>query len=260
MPPTAAFTWIFIVCFGMGILAKIEIHAHRGNRSLHPENTLPAFQSAIETGADYLEMDLAVTKDLVLVVSHDPHIQDILIHNLTFEELKQYNCGSVPILQEVFELVRNSNHPNAKKIKFNIETKIFSEHPEYTVDAKLFSQLVIKVFQESGFLDRIVLQSFIPDTLVESKLLEPSLRISLLIDDPNIDMIQLGQKIQANIISPDYKLLNAELVKQMHQNGFEVIPWTANSEQEWLKLSKMGVDGIITDYPERAIHYLKSLE
>ena len=110
----------------------IRVHGHRGARAIYPENTLPAFQYAIEQGADVLEMDLAVTKDNVVVVSHDPHINAeictgprpgaIAIHELTLAELQQYDCGTlknrrfpqqqpapgarIPTLDEVLDLSR----------------------------------------------------------------------------------------------------------------------------------------------------------
>lgn len=245
----------------------IDIHGHRGSRGNLPENTLPAFEFAIEHGADYLEMDLAVTRDGVLVVSHDPHIEDKLIHDLTLDQIKKIDCGAhqnpnfphqkilpgtrMPTLDEVFELVRHSKHVNAKTIRFNIETKIFPDHPEYTLGPDEFSDKVVTAFRESGFLDRIILQSFDPRTLIASKKLDPKLVTSLLIEDPNIDMIAKAKEIGATIISPNFTLVNAELVNKAHEANLKVVPWTVNTESDWERLAKMKVDGIITDYCDR---------
>src|SRR5580704_5957308 len=130
---------------------RILVHGHRGARARRPENTLPAFRYAIEQGVDVLELDVAVTKDNVAVVSHDPLINaticsgpktGIAIHTLTLAELRQYDCGGkqnpnfatqvpvpgtrVPTLDEVFDLGRGN------AVEFNVETKIFADHPELT--------------------------------------------------------------------------------------------------------------------------------
>jgi len=264
----------------------IEVQGHRGCRGILPENTLPAFKEALEAGVDVLEMDLAVTRDRVLVISHDPHINAQiclnpdgtkiinapLINELTLEEVKSYDCGRlkhphfkrqrpipntrIPTLEEVFELVRTSSSPKAKTIGFNIETKIFKNHPEYTVGAQEFSELVVKAFKHSGFLDRITLQSFDFRTLSIAKDLEPSLRTVALVEDKNIDMVEQGLLLNVFAVSPDFRLLSSDLVKKLHQSGLKVIPWTLNKEEEWQQAITMEVDGIITDYPSFLIAYL----
>src|SRR5271155_5053535 len=128
--------------FLMPAAPRILVHGHRGARAMYPENTIPAFRYAIEIGVDFLEMDVAVTKDSVLVISHDPHINGeictgphpgIAIHELTLSELRQYDCGTlknprfpkqqpvpgtcIPTLDEVLNLSRLGN------VQFNIETK-----------------------------------------------------------------------------------------------------------------------------------------
>lgn len=271
----------------MNAIKTIEVQGHRGCRGNLPENTLPAFEAAVNMGVDVLEMDVAVTKDNVLVISHDPHISPEiclnadgskienapLIHDLTLEEVKSFDCGSIrhprfikqtpipgtkiPTLAEVFAQVRDSRAPNAKNIRFNIETKIFKEHPEYTVGPDEFSELVVKAFQESGFKDRITLQSFDPRTLVKAKSLDPSIQTVMLIEDGTLDMAALGKMVEAYAISPDFTLLSKELVGQLHEQGFKVIPWTINSPHDWESIIAMDVDGIITDYPQALLEFLE---
>jgi glycerophosphoryl diester phosphodiesterase len=266
---------------------KPEIHGHRGTRGLLPENTLPAFRSALEAGVDYLELDLAVTQDGHLVVSHDPYINTAicldpkgkrildppLIHSLSLAEIQKYDCGAlrnsrfprqktirntpIPTLEEVFKLVRDSKHPNAKKVGFNIETKIFPDHPEYTVGPQDFAKKVVDAFEKSGFQDRIILQSFDPRTLAEAKKLNPKITRSLLIENNSQNWIEEAKKVNAQIVSPRFVLLSANSVTELHRAGFKVVPWTPNQVSEWKPLLEMKVDGIITDYPADLIQYLK---
>ncbi len=280
---------VFSVSAGAEHQAFIEVQGHRGCRGLLPENTLPAFEAAIEAGTDVLEMDLAVTRDGVLVISHDPHVNPEiclhsdgrridypapLIHELDLAEVKTFDCGTlknprfeyqnpvpgakIPTLLEVFALVRESPHAHAQKIGFNIETKIFPEQPEYTVGADEFSALAVKAFHESGFLDRITLQSFDPRTLIAAKALSPSLKTVMLIEDADANMFELGKEVGAFAISPDFSLISKDLVHALQAEGFKVIPWTLNSHREWAMAIDMGVDGIISDYPQALKRYLSA--
>lgn len=269
-------------------LLSIEVQGHRGCRGNLPENTLPAFEAALLAGVDVLEMDLAVTKDRVLVISHDPHINPEiclhgdgskitnppLIHDLTLAEVKSFDCGSIkhprfnnqtpipgtkiPTLAEVFALVRTSKVNQAQTIGFNIETKITPDHPEYTVQPEEFSELVVKAIQNSGFIHRITLQSFDPRTLIKAKALDRSIKTVLLVEDDILDMVEMGKMVSAYAISPDYNLLSQEMVKKLHAQGFKVIPWTINSRTDWDRAIAMGVDGIITDYPMALQEFLRA--
>lgn len=267
---------------------SVLVHGHRGARARWPENTLPAFEYALQVGVEFLEMDLAVTKEGVLVISHDPHVNPEiclspqgekitqpppLIHELTLTELKRYDCGSIrhprfvgqkpvpgtriPTLDEAFDLVKKSKLPTARTVRFNIETKIFPEHPEYTANPERFAELAIAVFERNGMNQRVVLQSFDPRTLVIAKKKRPSLRRSILVEDPKQDLIQAGKEVEAQIVSPNWELLTPEKVKALHENGFKIHPWTPNDSAAWSKLIAMGVDGIITDDPEALKKYLE---
>ncbi len=268
---------------------KIQVHGHRGARAKFPENTLPAFEYAIKSGVDALELDLAVTSDGVLVVSHDPHINAAicrklggekieepapLIHSLTLAQVKGYDCGAVqnprfteqkpvpgtpiPTLEEVIGHVKKSNDSNAKRVLLNIETKIRPDHPEETVTPAEFSKLVVTLLKKAGMLNRAVLQSFDPRTLVEARKLESGLATALLVEDPKLDMLHAAQAIHANIVSPEWILLTPELVGRLHEAGFKVLPWTVNEPKDWDKVLAMKVDGIISDDPARLIEYLRS--
>src|SRR5580704_239460 len=149
----------------MGLDSRhIQVHGHRGARARLPENTLPAFRYSIEQGVDALELDVVVTNDNVVVVSHDPWIdQGVEIRTLTFAELSEYDCGAkqnplfptqvpvpgtrIPSLDEVFAL----GHGNT--VQFNVETKIFAES---------FTQRILDLIRKHAFEPRVILQSFDP--------------------------------------------------------------------------------------------------
>jgi glycerophosphoryl diester phosphodiesterase len=268
-------------------LPRLEVQGHRGARAVRPENTLPAFEYALEVGADVLELDLGVTKDDRLVVIHDQHVSPDLclgpggqkisspgpaVRSLTFEQIRTYDCGSlpnprfprqklipgtrIPALEEVFELVRTSKLPAAKKVRFNIETKIVPGLPELSPTPEKFAELVVRAIAQSGFLERANIQSFDHRVLRAAKNLEPKLEIAALISDNFVDHVALAKALGAKIISPDKLWLTKESVAAMHAAKIRVIPWTANTPEEWSVLIAMGVDGINTDDPEGLLKYL----
>lgn len=282
------FLCVLLLTQGLQQIAPgFEVQGHRGARALRPENTLPAFEYALRAGIDVLEMDMAVTRDNVIVISHDPrinpqiclgpgaaHITNApLINDLTLAEVKKFDCGSlenprfatqktvpgttIPTLDEVFEMIEKSPLPAAKTIQFNIETKIFPAHPEYTVSPEQFVSLALECFRKHNMMNRIILQSFDPRTLIEAKKLEPKLRIAALVDDKKTDMIALGRQLKAEIISPEWKLVTPGLVEQAHHDGMQVIPWAPNEVAQWDKLLDMKVDAIITDDPAGLLKHCK---
>ena len=264
----------------------LDVHGHRGARARRPENTLPAFEYAIDVGVQYLELDLAVTKDNVLVVSHDPHISKVicldpksqpiqtepLIHTLTLAQVKKYDCGTlknprflnqqpvpgtrIPTLREVFQLVKKSKKPAAAKLRFNIETKIFADHPEYTVTPEKFAELLIKELKSQGMTKRTVIESFDYRVFPEIRKLETSVEISALSEDPKEDLVETAKKLKADYISPEQHMLNAENIKALHNLGVKLAPWTVNDPQDWRRLIDWGVDSIITDDPAELLKFI----
>jgi len=189
----------------------ILVHGHRGSRATRPENTLPAFQFAIDHGVDVLELDLAVTKDNELVVSHSPFLVQppqyaahervckgpelppmTTIHSMTLEQVEQFDCGSVQqpdfphqvtvpgtrvaTFDQVLDLVANN------KVQLNVETKSFPTHPELTPNPAEFVRLIVDcIHRHHADESRIILQSFDFRTLIEMRKQEPSIRLSALV-------------------------------------------------------------------------------
>ncbi len=251
---------------------KIEVHAHRGGRALFPESSLMAYRRSIEMGVDYVECDLRVTKDNVVVISHDENInnktcvgpkgeslgdQVILIRDLTLEELKQYSCGKVPhpefpnqktcadgdeecsrfaTLDELLDLLAKQ----PKKIGLDIE---FKSKPKGHVPApEIFTAFVVPKVHAKGLIDQIHYFSF----------------TSAYVDAAEALSMKLGRSAKFNVTAPKHTWMNVITVKALRGLGYKVVPWTPNEPQEWEKLIGLGEDGIITDDPQGLIDYLNA--
>jgi glycerophosphoryl diester phosphodiesterase len=268
----SALAWL---AFGAG--APILVHGHRGARGRRPENTLPAFEYAIAQGVDALELDMAVTKDNVLVVSHDPILRPpvckgpqprAVIHELTLAQVREWDCGAVrnpafpnqqpvpgtrvPTLDEVFDLAPRGS------FAFNIETKSFPDHPDYTPSPEEFAKLVLAKIRAHKLDNRIILQSFDWRTLIAMRKLAPEIRLSALTDKDQRDFAAIAKEAaNAEIVSPEYHLVTPEKVAAAHAAGVQVVPWTANTPAVWDALIAAKVDAIISDDPAALIAYLK---
>jgi glycerophosphoryl diester phosphodiesterase len=258
---------------------RILVHGHRGARARRPENTLPAFRYAIEQGVDVLELDVAVTRDDVVVVSHDPVIDaaicsgpktGIPIRALTLAELNEHDCGAkrnplfatqvpvpgtrIPTLDEVFALGHgNLGHEN--RVQFNVETKIFADHPEWTPGPEAFTQLILDLIRKHAIEQRVILQSFDPRTLHVMNKQDAGIRLAALFEQ-QADWPEIAREFEATICAPEFHLVTRERVAQAHAAGLQVIPWTANNPEDWAKLADAGVDAIISDDPASLIAWL----
>jgi glycerophosphoryl diester phosphodiesterase len=289
--------------------AAFDLQGHRGARGLAPENTLEAFTRALEIGVTTLELDLGVTKDGVVVVSHDrrlnpDHTRDAdgkfldrdgpAIRSMTFAELQRYDVGRlkpgtryasgfteqkgvdgarIPALTEVFDLVRRMK---ADHVRFNIETKLTPTSGDETPDPDAFAAAVVKVVRDAGVAPRVTLQSFDWRTLRAAKRLAPEIaRACLTIERGDGDNVQRGRTgpspwtagldienfggstpllvkgADCNVWSPFYRDVTPHLITEAKALGLKVIPWTVNDVAEMKPLIDAGVDGLITDYPDR---------
>jgi glycerophosphoryl diester phosphodiesterase len=272
---------LLLVAMEMVGAQKILVHGHRGARAARPENTIPAFEYALRVGVDVLELDLVVTKDNVLVVSHDPTMNakfcrgpkdsPRVIREMTLEQLRQWDCGGVqnpefpkqmtlagtkvPTFVEVLELAKDT------KVELNVETKISPEQPEYTPEPEVFARMVIEEVKRFGLESRVILQSFDWRTLDAAKKIAPEIRTSALYMSRQVgekrDYIAEAKAAGYEIVSPHFSQTSKADVERAHQLGMQVVPWTANESVIWQALIQAGVDGIITDDPEALIEFLK---
>src|SRR5215831_11311191 len=206
--------WLAILAVVMAADAprSILVHGHRGARAVRPENTLPAFEYAIAEGADVLELDMAVTKDNIVVVSHDPLLhgpvckgpeKEAAIHTLTLKQVKEWECGvgnpnfprqhvipgtRIPALDEVFALAPKG------KFEFNVETKIFADHPELTPSPEEFVKLVLAEIRKHHLESRVMLQSFDFRTLHAMEKIAPEIRRVALYEGTSKDFVEIAKE------------------------------------------------------------------
>jgi len=231
---------------------KIQVHGHRGARAMFPENTLPAFEYAIKQGVDVLELDMVVTKDNVVVVSHELLLhkpicsgprESVPIRELTLAEVRQWDCGAIqnplfatqttvpgtrmPTLDQVFELASRGS------FEFNIETKFAPRRPEISPEPEEFAKLVLEKIRKHKLEKRVILQSFDFRTLAAMKKLAPEIRLSALYTGAPRSFVEIGREAGAQIVSPEFHLVTKEEVKAAHAAGLEVLPWTPNKPEDW---------------------------
>ena len=286
-----------------------DLQGHRGARGLAPENTLEAFRTALAIGVSTLELDLAMTRDGILVVSHDSVLNPDhtrgpdgkflaaagpAIRSLTLAEVKRYDVGRlkpgtsyaarfpqqqgmdgvrIPALSEVFDLVRQAK---ADHVRFNIETKLTPTSGADTPDPDSFAAALATAVREAGLARRVSLQSFDWRTLVAMRRIAPQIeRVCLTVEDGSEDTIQRGRPgaspwtagldiddvggsvprlvaaADCAVWSPYFGNVTAEAMAEASSLGLRVIPWTVNEQPDMERMIKLGVAGIITDYPDR---------
>ncbi|MGZ0014890.1 glycerophosphodiester phosphodiesterase [Yeosuana sp. AK3] len=267
----------------------MDVQGHRGCRGLMPENTLPAFKKAIELGVTTLEMDLVISKDKQVVVSHEPYIksdycldvngneikkEDELKYNLyqmNYDSIKQFDCGSKkherfpnqekvkvykPLLSDVFKLSEAIN----PEIRYNIEIKAQPEYDTiFTPKPEAFVRLVLNVIADYAVFNRVNLQSFDVRILEEIKKQSPTMKVALLVDENESVEVKLNSlSFKPEIISPYYELLSKEIVETYQKQTYQIIPWTINTIETMNAMIAFNVDGIITDYPDKLLALLKA--
>jgi glycerophosphoryl diester phosphodiesterase len=263
-----------------------DLQGHRGGRGLMPENTIPAMQRALNLGVTTLEMDAAISQDKQVLLSHDPYLnadfvyrpdgqsltteegKALKIYTLPYAKIRSYDVGShgnpkfpqqqklrtyKPLLAEVIdsaEAYAKRTHRPAPY--YNIETKTTPagdgvNHPA----PEEFVRLLLAVINAKGIQNRVIIQSFDPRTLNVVHRTQRRLRTALLVDNPDgLAKNLLRLSFRPSIYSPQYKLVTSELVQACHQQRMQVIPWTVNTPAEAMQLRALGVDGLITDYPD----------
>ncbi|WP_425390148.1 glycerophosphodiester phosphodiesterase family protein [Ekhidna sp.] len=266
---------------------SIDIQGHRGARGLAPENSIPAFILATELGVTTLEMDVVISKDDRVVVSHEPYFSPIFcldsegnklpedsvinLYKLNYSEIRAFDCGSSgnekypeqkkiavykPLLKNVIDTVESFTQTNQlNPIQYNIELKSkrktegeFHPYPEN------FSDLVYGLLKEQDILNRVTIQSFDFRILQYFNQKYPDIKLVLLIEnelDWAVNVDSLG--FNPEVYSPYYPLLSRAVVKEIQDAGMKVVPWTVNEPTKVEQLIAWGVDGIITDYPDRAL-------
>ncbi len=243
-----------------------NVIAHRGANKVAPQNTIPAFQKAIEMGADGFENDVHLTKDGYVVVCHNYNIDDTsngkgFIADYTLEELLKFDFGSyfseefagtkIPRLEDFLDLCRGLK-------VINIEIKSPKNGHNDIV------RKTINMTKEFGLFDNLIISSFDPKILVECKEVDTLTKTGLLYD-PNSpyceeicdDFVAYAKNIKADAVHPFYGMVNGDYIEEAHDEGLIVNPWTVDKDFAIENLFGWGCDGIITDVPDLALQIRK---
>lgn len=266
---------------------SFDLQGHRGCRGLMPENSIAGMKKALELGVKTLELDVVITADLQVVLSHEPHLSSQIcldaagqpihpeeqyahtIYSMSLDELGRCDCGSkpnpafpeqahFPIAKPTLQEVIQSSDSHARSLGrtppiYNIETKS-TPHGDGRLHPRPdeFVHLVYKVVCEEKIRERCTIQSFDPRTLRSIHQLDPDIRTILLVDghqDPLLPLEELDFLPYA--ISPEHTLVDESIISSARSKRVKLIPWTVNDSARACELIGWGVDGLITDYPDR---------
>ena len=297
MKPRILACLLVMCCFSFSFAqnpTRPLIHAHRGGAAEYPENTIEAMLHAASIGVPVLELDVHVSADSLVVVSHDPYMSPKkalrpsgkkvlrgtqfrhILFNMPYSKIATYDVGSLPnkdypnrvnipckmpllgeLIREVEEFTRiNQIAP----ITNNIEIKSHAmKDNRMTPQYDTFIQLVMEVLAPYYLGNRLIIQSFDERTLNYLHAAYPDLQLSYLIEGRRYPIKDMSEKLQftPTILSPHYQLVNPDLVEQCHRRGIQIVPWTVDHRPDILFLWDMGVDGIITNCPKQALEWIK---
>lgn len=262
-----------------------EIHGHRGCRGLYPENTIVGVKHALELGVHAVEIDLVVTKENQLVVSHEPWMsaeyclhpngsrideesqKQLNIFEMSYDEIALFDCGSLP--HPKFPHQRNEHHAKPlfrdlikviRKTRFtdfyyNIEVKSERQwYGEYQPEISEYVDIIVSEIKQLRLREQCMIQSFDPAILNGLHRAYPKLRLGFLIE--NMDSFHRNmERLQftPEYYNVDFTLVDELLVKEVHNRGMKIIPWTVNEINDAQRLVDLDVDGLITDYPDRLL-------
>lgn len=273
-----------------------EVHGHRGCRGLEPENTIAAFQRAARLGCSWLELDVVLTSDGHVLVSHEPWMDhrictgpngDALteaqglalnIHRMTLAEAQACDCGSLthpdfpdqenrravkPTLAEVVSAIEELTlAEGVGPIAYNIEIKSDPAwYGTYQPAPDTLAAAVLRTLTDLQLGSNCLVQSFDPAVLEAVHALDPGLRTALLVEsgtDPDAELGRLS--FTPDVYSPQFNLVDARAVRALQDRNIEVVVWTVNEEADIRRMVALGVDGIISDFPDRVLRILEEAE
>lgn len=268
-----------------------EIQGHRGSRGHLPENSIPGFVLALELGANVIEMDLVYSADGELVVNHEPWLNSKIckdhdgkavtedrmfnLYEMDMKTIRKCDCGSrgnsafpnqkaMPVSRPAFwEVIEVTEHmlttPDSLPPHYNVEIKFATEgvniyHPE----ADVFVMKLISEIENLGIKERTTVQSFSSEVLEQYHLMAPDTPLSWLVeDDSPLDEHLKRLSFSPAVYSPNHLILTRDRIEQAQSLGIKVIPWTVNDPDRMKELISWGVDGIITDYPDRLAELIR---
>tara|TARA_B100000965_G_scaffold108094_1_gene89344 strand:- start:3304 stop:4182 length:879 start_codon:yes stop_codon:yes gene_type:complete len=286
------FILFLLTVLSCNTVKEFDLQGHRGYRGLYPENSTIGFLKSLDVGVNTIELDVVISKDKHVVVSHEPWIsknicidqngnriindkENFNIYSMEYNEIKKFDCGIIgnekfpdqkkisvfkPTLNYVIKIIENYiKEKGYKPVNYNIEIKSSNEtdlifHP----DVKEFSELVVNNIKNNKILERTTIQSFDFRVLKYINKNYPEIGLSVLVSenyDPQKNLDDLS--FLPDIYSPNYKFINKEDLEYLKKKKIKIIPWTVNSYSDIAKILNLGVDGIISDYPERVLEIKK---
>ena len=274
--------------------SAVQVQGHRGDRGNFPENSLPAFKSAVKKGVDVLELDVVVSRDHKIVVSHEPYMSSLYastpagdsisqagersynMYEMNYDSIRQYDVGSrgnprfpeqekmktyKPLLSEVLASKEAFiAEEDLQPVKYNIELKsVEAEYGIYQPQPQEFVDLVMEIIREKEIGDRINIQSFDPAILNVVHREYPETELAYLVSGEGIEENLSLLEFKPEIYSPNFRLVkDSAFVESIKSMEMELIPWTVNEREDIRKMMRLGVDAIITDYPEKVLEIKKS--
>lgn len=270
---------------GQSQAQKFDLQGQRGARGIMPENTIPGMIKALDLGVNTLVMNAVISKDKQVVLSQEPYFNAEIslkpdgkaislkdqkkynIYKMNYEEVKKFDVGSKihnrypgqqkfkvykPLLEETIDSVESYIKLNKlAKPNYSIETKLIPKgDAEFQPEPSEFVDLIMEIVKRKKLEKRVTIQSFDIRTLQYLHEHYPKIKTGLLIDEKEnfeVNIEELGFK--PTVYSPYSVLVGKSLVDRCHEAGIKIIPWTINSTKEMKYLIGLGVDGLVTDYP-----------
>ena len=241
---------LFFIFFSCISNQKVMVIGHRGAAGHEVENTIPSIDKAISFGVDAVEVDVFLCKSGELVVFHDENLSRLtnssaFIESLTLDSIKKievFNNHKIPTLNEVIKFINN-------RIHLNIELKgINTAKPTYKLLKSIFSN-------KKQLIEKISISSFNWNELEIMYDLDKDIQTAVLVEKRPVEMaINQAKKINAKAINIDFKQLNKKVVKKIKSENLIINAWTVNEINQIERIINLGVDGIITDFPDRVIN------
>lgn len=267
---------------------NIELIGHRGATGLAPENTIPGFKKALEYDVDAIELDVVITGDEQVLVSHEPWFrhdicltpegdsisedsqEENLIYEMNYDEIAEYDCGSVqregfpdqenqqlakPLLTDVIQEVENHIEQNdLKQVDYKIEIKSnpsWYEEDDMQPEPGEVVEMLHEVLVEEGIIDRVDVFAFNPQVLNELEEIDSSIPRVYLIPQSQTDFEENLSELNSlpDVYAPNYSIVDSNLVEKVRDEDMRLYTWTVNEYEDMVELVNVGVDGIISDYP-----------
>ena len=289
MKNTLLITLLFLA-FQVQAQKNFMLIGHQGARGIMPENTIPGMLKALDLGVNVLDMDVVVSKDQQVVLSHEPYFNHEIstlpngkaitfkeekkynLFKMDYEEIRKFDVGTKvhrrfpgqakmkaykPLLAEVIDSVEAyvKLHKLRKPI-YNIETAFIRKGDgEFQPDAAVIIELIMEIVKEKKLTKRVIIQSLDLRTLQYLHQAYPKIKTSLMVDEKQ-DFEEGIEKLgfTPTYYSPYYVLVGKGLVDRCHDAGVKIIPWTVNSVKDLKYLLNLGVDGVVTDFPNIVNH------